>query len=381
MTVRGTWAALWCLAAALGAPSAHAHASSDSYLSLEVHGASITGRWDIALRDLDTVLMLDADADGQLTWGEIRTREADLEAYVLDRLALSAQGSPCTLRGGPPMLERNADGTYVVLMLDGGCGQAANDLAVTYSLLFENDTTHRGLLKLRLGTSNRTAVFAPDSRTQRFRAHTTSWLADLTGFAASGVRHILDGYDHLLFLLSLLLPAVAVRRPGGWEPAASMRPVVTDVVRTVTAFTLAHSLTFLLAGFGRVELPTRLVETAIAASVVIAALNNVFTVVDSRRWIAAFAFGLVHGLGFAGLLGGLELPSGAARALPLLAFNVGVELGQLAIVALTLPVLFMVRSTAFYRRAVLVGGSCAIALIGAAWFVERAFDWPMRGPS
>ena len=110
-------------------------------------------------------------------------------------------------------------------------------------------------------------------------------------------------------------------------------------------------------------------------------LGDVFTVVDARRWVAAFAFGLVHGLGFAGLLGGLDLPSGPARALPLLAFNVGVELGQLAIVALTLPVLFMLRATAFYRRAVLVGGSCVIALVGAAWFVERAFDWPMRGPS
>ena len=381
MTVRSMLATLWWLAAVLAAPSTHAHGSSDSYLLLDVRGTTIAGRWDIALRDLDAVLTLDADADGRLTWGEVRAREADLEAYALDRLALSAQASPCRLLSAPPMLDRHADGTYVVLMLDGRCGQAASDVSVSYSLLFENDTTHRGLLKLRLGTGSRTAVFAPESRTQRFRADTTSWFVDLSGFAASGVRHILDGYDHLLFLLSLLLPAVAVRRPGGWEPAASLRPVAVDVVRTVTAFTLAHSLTFLLAGVGRVELPTRLVETAIAGSVVIAALNNVFTIVDSRRWIAAFAFGLVHGFGFAGLLGGLDLPSGPARALPLLAFNVGVELGQLAIVAVALPVLFVARATAFYRRAVLVGGSCVIALVGAAWFVERAFDWPMRSPS
>jgi hypothetical protein len=126
-----------------------------------------------------------------------------------------------------------------------------------------------------------------------------------------------------------------------------------------------------------VELPPRFVEAAIAASVVVAALNNVVTVVETRRWVAAFVFGLVHGFGFASLLSGLELPPGLGRALPLLGFNVGVELGQVAIVALMLPLLFGLRRTAFYRRAVLVGGSCLIAAIGAAWFLERAFALPL----
>jgi hypothetical protein len=155
--------------------------------------------------------------------------------------------------------------------------------------------------------------------------------------------------------------------------------VLADVLRTVTAFTVAHSITFMLAAYGTVRLPSRFVESAIAASVVFAALNNVVGVVERRRWVAAFCFGLVHGFGFASVLTGLELPAGPARALPLLGFNLGVELGQLAVVALVLPLLFGMRRTVFYRRAMLVGGSSVIALVGLLWFVERAFQWPGVG--
>jgi hypothetical protein len=197
-----------------------------------------------------------------------------------------------------------------------------------------------------------------------------------TGFSAfvrSGALHVLDGWDHLLFLLSLLVPAVAVLRGATWEPAPSWRPVASDVLRTVTAFTVAHSVTFFLAALGTIELPTRGVESAIAASVVLAALNNVFRVVESNRWLVAFGFGLVHGFGFASLLNALDLPRGLGGVLPLLGFNLGVELGQLGVVALVLPALFLLRATVFYRRAVLGLGSCAIAAVGTAWFVQRAF--------
>ena len=146
-----------------------------------------------------------------------------------------------------------------------------------------------------------------------------------------------------------------------------------DVLRIVTAFTVAHSITLTLATLGVLALPSRLVESAIAASVVLAALNNIWPVFHGRRWIVAFLFGLVHGFGFASVLADLGLPQGTL-VLALLGFNVGVEAGQLAIVAVFLPLAFALRRSWLYRRGVLLGGSCVIAAIAAAWMVERVFD-------
>jgi hypothetical protein len=187
------------------------------------------------------------------------------------------------------------------------------------------------------------------------------------------VRHIATGFDHILFLLSLLLPAVLVRDGRGWRSALSFRHAFVDVAKVVTAFTLAHSITLTLAALSIVVLPSRLVEAGIALSVVLASLNNLFPVVADGRWIAAFAFGLLHGFGFAGALHDLGLPAGSL-ALSLAGFNLGVEAGQLAIVMLFLPLAFALRSTWAYRRMVFAGGSAVIATVAAAWFVERAFD-------
>ena len=168
--------------------------------------------------------------------------------------------------------------------------------------------------------------------------------------------HIWAGFDHILFLLSLLLPAVLVpsadfRRGVGRRSRAS-ETAFWDVLKVVTAFTVAHSITLSLATLGVVSLPSRLVESAIAASVVLAALNNIRPVVHGGRWIIAFCFGLIHGFGFASVLADLGLPQGSLL-LALVAFNLGVELGQLAIVAVFLPLAYALRDTLFYRR----GGS------------------------
>jgi hypothetical protein len=141
----------------------------------------------------------------------------------------------------------------------------------------------------------------------------------------------------------------------------------------VTAFTLAHSITLSLAALQVISLPSRLVESAIAASVVLAALNNLRGTVESRRWVLAFCFGLIHGFGFASVLTDLGLPQ-QALVLALVGFNVGVEIGQLAIVAVFLPLAFSLRSTGFYRLGVLKAGSVLVAVLAGWWFVQRAFD-------
>jgi hypothetical protein len=149
--------------------------------------------------------------------------------------------------------------------------------------------------------------------------------------------------------------------------------VFIDVLKIVTAFTVAHSITLSLATLGVVELPSRWVEAAIAASVVLAALNNLWPLVQGRRWMVAFGFGLIHGFGFASVLADLGLPRDALL-LALVGFNVGVEVGQLAIVALFLPLAYLLRGTWLYRRLVFVGGSMFIAAIALLWLDERVFN-------
>jgi hypothetical protein len=158
-----------------------------------------------------------------------------------------------------------------------------------------------------------------------------------------------------------------------WLPAPALRPVLLKVLAIVTAFTLAHSITLALAALGVLDLPSRWVEALIAASVAFAAIDNLRPMLQHRRAEVAFAFGLVHGFGFASVLRDIGLERGHLVA-PLLGFNLGVELGQLAIVALFLPLAWALRGTRFYRRLLLPAGSLTILVLALLWLVERAFD-------
>ena len=344
------------------ASAAMAHKPSDSYLALNVATASrqqyvIDGRWDIALRDLDFAIGLDTDGDGKLTWDEVRSRHTDIAAYVMPRLGL-AQG--CRLQVTVLEIDRHTDGAYTVLVLQGGCN--GTTFAIDYKLFADLDAQHRGMASVTLDGIAQSAVLGGDhARFALDSGEGSSW-RQASGYLRHGVWHIWTGYDHILFLLSLLLPAVLAQC---WRPASA------DVLRVVTAFTLAHSITLSLAALQVVSLPSRLVESAIAASVAIAALNNLWPLVQGRRWLAAFGFGLLHGFGFAGVLGDLGLPR-SATVLALAAFNIGVELGQLAIVAAFVPLAYAVRGTWAYRQLMVKGGSATIAVLATVWLVERA---------
>jgi hypothetical protein len=357
---------------------AWAHKPSDSYLTLRATAGSndVAVRWDIALRDLDYVLELDRDGNGALTWGEVRQRADDITRYATGRLELAAAGKACSWETtGPMMLDRHSDGTYAVLALAAKCKELDQGLKARYSLLFDVDPSHRGLVQWVApgGEGSQALVFGTESAEQALALKSQDAWQTLRQYLLDGVWHIWIGYDHILFLLALLLPAVLVHRGRRWEGVGRLAPAVTEVVKVVTAFTLAHSITLSLAALEVISLPSRWVESAIALSVVLAALNNLRGTIERRRWVLAFVFGLIHGFGFASVLTDLGLPQGAL-VLALVGFNVGVEIGQLAIVAVFLPVAFALRSTAFYRFGVLKLGSIAVALLAAWWFVERAFD-------
>ncbi|MDP3619192.1 MAG: HupE/UreJ family protein [Ramlibacter sp.] len=359
--------------------AALAHKPSDSYLSLRAspNSEDVRVRWDIALRDLDYVLELDRDGNGELTWGEVRTRADDITRYATRHLALTSDDKACQWQPPEPMqLDKHSDGTYAVLTMNARCdSDKLRELKLRYSLLFDVDPSHRGLVKWQptAGDSSQALVFSSTSAEQVLGFQPQGPWSTLRQYLQDGVWHIWIGFDHILFLLALLLPAVLVRREGQIEAAPRFGGALIEVVKVVTAFTVAHSITLTLAALEVISLPSRVVESAIALSVIVAALNNLRGGVDSRRWIMAFAFGLLHGFGFASVLADLGLPQDALL-LALIGFNVGVEIGQLAIVAVFLPLAFALRKTAFYRIGVLKVGSILVALMALWWFIQRAFD-------
>jgi len=364
------------LAITLCAPGfAWAHKASDAYLTLTTDGSpAVIQRLDVALRDLDRDLVLDHDNDGQLQWREVLTRWPDIDRFTSQGLTLSADGTACVAGpAGAPALDTHSDGRYAVVTRTWRCAGPVRQLDVDYRLFADSDPTHRGIARWQDGPRGGTAVLVPGSGPRVLVDGGDTPPAGFASLFREGIHHILIGTDHVLFLLTLLLPAVLVRTPPGWAGARAWRPVLAEVVQVVTAFTVAHSITLGLAVFGVVDPPSRWVESLIAASVVLAAVNNLVPVVRHGRWKLTFVFGLVHGFGFAGALKALGLADGSL-ATSLLAFNLGVETGQLAIVAVFLPIAWACRDTVVYRRRLLPVASLSIALLAAVWLAERAFD-------
>ena len=425
------------LLAALLAPPAQAHKSSDAYLFIDQQAGQTTLRWDIALRDLDQALPIDADGDRTVTWGEVRRAWPRIDALALQSLAVGG----CRFQITGHALEQRNDGAYAVLQLAAPC-QVAAQAQLHYSLFLALDPTHRGIVRHTVaGASPSLRMLVPaaipaalqaaaaepvaasanaadvgaevvsgpapalatlaasalasasdDPATRVFASPSASLAASAPvavvmdgstadahtpSFISEGIHHILTGYDHLLFLLCLLLPAVLRREPGPpprWLAVTGWRQAVLPVAKTVTLFTLAHSVTLALAALGWVKLSPTFVEPAIAATIMLAAFDNLRPLLLRWRGWVTFTFGLIHGFGFAGVLGELQLPP-AQFGWALFQFNLGLELGQLAMVAAVVPLLYWLRQRPAYVPVVLRAGSGLALLLALVWLVERSTDW------
>jgi hypothetical protein len=370
MTTSSRLRALVAACALSWAGAASAHVASNGFVSADVHGADIEGSIEIAVRDVELAVGVDANHDGRVTWGELRGAEDRWAGYVATHLGFAVPGGTCPLRFQALEINDRVDGSYAWLPFSAHCRNTVDALLIRYDLMSGVDPSHRGLLTLAAGGTTQTAVLGGGAAPLAFSIAAPDRARTFLQYLHAGIRHIWDGIDHLLFLISLLLPAVLLRRAGRWEPVPSARPALLGVLKVVTAFTLAHSITLSLAAFDLLRLPSRLTESVIAASIVVAALNNVFPLVTERRTRIAFGFGLLHGFGFASVLADMGLPAGA-RLTALLAFNLGIEAGQLAVVAAVMPLVYAVRAAAFYRRGVMPWGSAAIAALACLWFVQR----------
>ena len=363
-------------AIAVAAPSAaRAHGASSSYLTIAVDGSKLPVQWSIALRDLDYAIGLDADADGAVTWSEVRAHKKAIEAYVLPRLTLSADGSACAPGDVRVLADQRGDGGYAVLRFEAKCPAAIRRLTVAYKLLFDLDPMHRGLLNVVSGGVSHPAVLSPAAPSATIEA-AGDLGATFGEFFRLGIGHIFSGLDHLLFMAMLLLPAMFRRGDEGWRPVARFRPAFMESVRILSAFTLAHAVTVTAASLGVIEVPAKLIEGAIALTIVVTAIDNILPILPGRRWQIAFGFGLIHGFGFASTLGPLSLPP-LATATALVSFNLGVEAAQVLVACVVLPFGFALRDLRLYPARLLPGASAVAAVVALLWFADRAFGWKM----
>ena len=366
-----------------------AHVSSAGFLSFAVTNELMWAEIQVAIRDVDDLMALDGNGDGFVVWSEVEARKKDIFEYLFKRIQIETKDGPWISGDGDLKSERRSEGGYAVMTVKGP-RPSQGLLSVDYTVFAERDPQHRVLVKFTDEISVQTAILG----TTVSRAHFVVGGGRSSGrfgdFVREGVYHIWTGYDHLAFLIALLLPAVVRRTSDGWIPAVGFKEVFNRVLRIVTAFTVAHSLTLAAAGMGLVSLPSRWVETAIAASILAAvflsgwpkgrecAEDTIFRKVRATfvRYpaVLTFGFGLIHGFGFASVLGEFGLKQGTL-AVPLLGFNLGVEMGQIAGVVVLLPGAYLLRQTRFYREIFLPVGLASLALFAVAWMVDRVMGF------
>jgi hypothetical protein len=297
---------------------------------------------------------------------------------VLGALSVTRDGRDCVRESAS--LRDHEDPNYLVLRFELRCEpRGAGELTVRDTGPIDGFDMGQHVVRVRDGPRTQLGLLDARHHELRFTLAPPERGALFAAFLKDGISHISHGCDHLLFLVALLLPAVLRPANGHWTPRPRLGGVLADTMKMVTAFTLAHSVTLSLAVLQWVRLPARVVEPSIAASVLLVALGNLRPRSPGHRWPLAFGFGLIHGMGFARALAELQLPS-SLLAVGLVGFNAGIEAGQVALVAVFLPLAFALRRTRFYSCVLLTAGSMLASLWASIWMVERIFDVQLLPP-
>lgn len=363
-------ALLLCLFGMFGATFAHAHAASTSFVILKLPNGDgpVAVRWDLSLHDIVWVVFVDADYDGNVTWQEVQDAKPALNKALLAQMTIQRGGAACALRVQDFALAKRSEQNFLSVAMQADCPKAGL-ATVGGSLFMSGDASQRVLLSAMRGGVQLTGVLSAGEPSWIEPAQASAW-GSIARFIGEGVWHVLIGYDHIAFVLLLLLPSVMRPVDGKWHGATGFGQVTRDLVTIITAFTIAHSITLALAVTGTVKLPIQPIEVAIAASIAVAGALNLLPRLSGWRLPLAFGFGFVHGFGFANALS--EIDAAGSSLLPLLAgFNIGVELAQLGIVALVLPLIYSMRATRWYANGVLPLGSCALGMAGLVWLFQR----------
>ena len=366
------------------ASPASAHRIDESYIYMDIYDTEVEGRLEFRIVDVNAQLGLDIPDEVDRAEDVLDDVIDEIRDYAEPRFGLGTEGRPWTveLTDEYELLDTET-GLFVVLPFEvtDTLDAVPETVDVFYEAFVLDNDNHKGFF--HIGNYWEGGIFAnesdpflrffdADDTRQTFNLADPDFWGGLWGVVELGIDHIRIGTDHILFIVALLLPSVLVFTHK-WEPAPSFSSALWRIIKVATSFTIAHSITLSLAGFGVVELPSKPVETIIAISIILAALHNFFPTFRNKEWVLAFAFGLFHGLGFAGLLTELGLDR-TNRVWSLFAFNLGVEIGQIVILVLLFPALFLLRRTRLYHVGFFEIGSVVLMGVAAIWAVERIFE-------
>ena len=366
-----------------GSPAPTAvHELGQSYMFLRVHDDSIVVRVEITVADVERVLEFGWGPE-EVTLAQVQSRLDSVRAYVEPRFSLSAGGDPLPIRFDNVDVRFMEIADYVVLtyMIE-DLDEIPDEVEVHYSVLLDVDNLHRNMLLIehnwKTATFNNQAfislIFSPRNRQQVLDLTSSSILRGVpqdssgSGCGTSGSVSTTSSFSSRSSSLQC-----CSRSDGEWKPVTSFRRALINIVTIVTFFTIAHSVTLSLAALDVVRLSSRLVESIIAGSIAVAAWANLVPKLNVKEWSIAFVFGLFHGFGFASVLGDIGMGR-EHLVLSLLGFNVGVELGQIAVIMRDLPRPLLLRATRLYRW-ILRFGSWFLIAIALLWVFERTFDF------
>ncbi len=375
-----------------------AHQPNNSLLYLRIYEeAGIEGRFHINVNELNSVLKLGLAKNANIE--DVRPHLSKIRQYILENTVFSSTYGDHEIVFTDELDKLSTSfGAFILFHFElRNVAKVPDDLNVIYKVFLDESPKHTNLLGVeynwKAGMINNEAIisleFSKDDYTKTLSLTDTSLWKGFVAMVKQGVWHIWIGLDHILFLLALVLPSV-VRRvntptsPAGvtakksrliawnWVPVEKFKPAFLYILKVVTFFTIAHTITLSMAALQIINLPSNVVESIIAFSIGLAAYHNIRPIFKGKDWVIAFVFGLFHGFGFASVLGELGF-KGEFLSLSLLGFNVGVEIGQILIIAMIFPVLYFMRNLKLYPK-FLVFLSSLLIVISLYWLYERAFD-------
>jgi hypothetical protein len=336
-----------------------AHNASTSYISINTKGGAVSGSLKLDVLDAHRVVGLDSDFDGQITWREVKASKGALSDQILKKLKFEDKNGEKCSPGLDRVTAEQKGGTYFLMIYwNLPCFMlSASPLSFSYHLLFDIDRSHMGIVTVDQGSA---IILKEGDPPVVFDGLPPSVFMQFTRFLKQGIWHIFIGYDHILFIITLIISVLKTTNRG----------YLLGLIRVVSAFTIAHSVTLFLVGTGLLSLPSQFVESVIALSIILGALNNLYQFLPGSIPTLAFVFGLIHGFGFAGVLNELS-PSVGGLVTAVLSFNFGVELGQVAIIAAVMPLILLSKKWGFFDFWIYKWGSFAVSIVGLIWLFER----------
>ncbi|MER2491820.1 HupE/UreJ family protein [Catenovulum sediminis] len=349
-----------------------AHQSSTAFIQLKQQDSGqYTGYWQVAVEDLIrfSEMKLDLDQNGQLSWLEIEIQQQKIYQTMQAYLQFSDGQTQCQLSMLRDIkLAEHYNRYYLHFPMDLSCA-TSDTIMVKYDAVFSTDASHKVLLDVQTNEYAQNYVLTETQRSITITPNELGHWQTFLDYLYQGMLHIWWGIDHLLFLAVLIIPGLLIRKNGQWSQPSSNWVSLKQLIWIVSAFTLAHSITLTLTALNIWQVSSRWVEVGIAASVLFAAVNNIWPLIQ-RLALMTFAFGLLHGMGFAGVLAELGLAQDA-KVLSVLAFNLGVEIGQLVVLLMIVPLLLLFSQKAWYRQKMLPLSSILISCVAINWIWQR----------